>query len=920
MRTRSETSLATTDWGDVAPRDGGAADVLLRVVDWGLIGVICVAPFFFGGRHDVGRLVLVSLVAVTAAAWFARQAIVPSAVWPRSLVYGMFLLAAALLVIQIVPLPPAWVAKLSPRTPELLALWAPGGSDAARLGTWQTLSLTPHETTKSLAMLASYGLLFVVVAGRIQGVADARRLLNCVAASAVLMAAFGIVHYFTTDGRFFWFYAYPHRSASQSMSGAFINRNHFAHFLVLGIGPLVAWLLVVTSRHGHSALDEKAPTTATRRIAGLGLAAALVLVTLGVLGSRSRGGAVVLLVAGAVLVAIYMYRRIVDSRFLYGVIGLAVVVVGLLSLYGYNHVVQRLDDLTEGSIDEIDQDGIRRKVWSANIESIKAGWLTGSGAGSHREICPVYLKDSLTKEYSYAENGYLQVATETGVGGVILLSVAIGIGGSWCLVCLRHARERAEICLFGGAAAGLAASAVHSFVDFVWYIPACMSVTMVLAGCVLRLSQLARAAGCDAAGGRVLRRGRWVELAAAAILIGAWSVQTYIGPAVSAIHWDRYRRTSIADGEISQESFAQFAAGQGFASNEARRMLSQTMLRQLHRALEWDPHFARAHMQLADRYLAEFELRVSGSANVLDVRQIGDAARSSSFASEEELHAWLNRAFGADVDLLLRAHDHARRAVELCPLQGGAYLHLADLAFLELGRRPAMRAYVDQALRLRPCDRNVLADAGVQALLLGEVERAFACWSKCFNTPGPHQQRIIYRLVVSGMPSGELLMKLQPDWRTLREIWGQYRKSRPPEELADILSYAADQTRREASHSGRVRSAYIWYWQSNMYAEVGRHDEALGCLEHAYSRDSRQYPIRYALAKALLAAGRFAEAEPHVRWCLARRPADKSLNEALPKISKHRLAQREAVHPAEKRPTHVGRSINSSRGATPAQK
>jgi tetratricopeptide (TPR) repeat protein len=447
----------------------------------------------------------------------------------------------------------------------------------------------------------------------------------------------------------------------------------------------------------------------------------------------------------------------------------------------------------------------------------------------------------------------------------------------------------------------LAASAAHCVVDFVWYIPACMSVTILLAGCVLRLSQLATASIGQADGGegrceRVLRRGRWVELAAAAILVGAWTVHTYVGPALAAVHWDRYRRASIADEEISQESFAQFAAGRGVASNELRRTLSQTMLRQLHAALNWDPNFARAHKQLADRYMAEFELRVSGSANVLDVRQIGDTARSSSFATVEELRAWLNRAFGPDVSLLLQAHAHARRSVELSPLQGGAYLHLADLAFLELGSHAAMRAYVDQALRLRPCDRGVLADAGVQALLMGEIERAFDCWSKCFNTPGSHQHRIIYRLVVSGMPANELLMKLRPDWRTLREIWAQYRKSGRPEDLAAILPYAAKETQSEAADPSGLEAVYVWFWLSDLYADVGRRDEALVCLERSYASDPRKYPIRHRLAKALLDAGRFAEAEPHVRWCLARRPADKMLRQALAEISKQRLARRESVN------------------------
>jgi tetratricopeptide (TPR) repeat protein len=520
------------------------------------------------------------------------------------------------------------------------------------------------------------------------------------------------------------------------------------------------------------------------------------------------------------------------------------------------------------------------------------------------------LHETFVKEYTHAENGYLQVATETGVVGVALLVLAISMCGWWMLGCLRHARQHEHVFLFGAAAAGLVASAAHSVVDFVWYIPACMSVTIVLAACVLRLSQLVRSSDGQARGGRTLHRGRWLELAVASILIGAWSIHTYFGPAIAAVHWDQYRRAAVADTRISQQAFAEFSSGKAFAPSGDRQALSQAMLRRLQAAVYWDPHFARAHKQLADRYLAEFALRVSEAANVLDVRQIRDVAIASSFPSEGALQEWLDRAFGPDVELLRQAHVHARRAVELCPLQGGAYMHLADLAFLELGTHSTVEAYVDQALRLRPYDRNVLADAGVQALVLGEPARAIDVWSRCFNTPGSHQQRIVYRLVASGMPASEFLARLRPDWQTLRSIWAQYRTTGRPQDLSDILLYAENETRRAAAESNRNKLAAVLFWQSNLYSEVGRREESLACLERANGCNPRSFAIRYGLAKALMDAGRFAEAEPHVRWCLARRPADKALNAALPIISKYRLAQRAPVSSMQ----------NSQSAGVPAEK
>jgi tetratricopeptide (TPR) repeat protein len=134
---------------------------------------------------------------------------------------------------------------------------------------------------------------------------------------------------------------------------------------------------------------------------------------------------------------------------------------------------------------------------------------------------------------------------------------------------------------------------------------------------------------------------------------------------------------------------------------------------------------------------------------------------------------------------------------------------------------------------------------------------------------------------------------MQPDWQTLREIWSQYLQLGNQEDLDAILSYASEETQHETEQPTGIPPAYIWYWQSTLYADVGRADDALRCLRHAHAIDSRQYFIRHALAISLKAAGQLTEAEPHYRWCLARRPEDKNLNLAVSEISKERLAQRQ---------------------------
>jgi O-antigen ligase/tetratricopeptide (TPR) repeat protein len=912
---RTPVKPLTANWRRVSPRsDRGclsdrAAEYLLRAVDAGLASVICIAPFFFGGRHDLGRLLLVLIIGATAAAWFARQAIGATTKWRRTGMDAIFLIAAAWLLFQITPLPPTWIERLAPRTTELLPMWS---GENAPLGHWQTVSFTPHETAKSLAMLIAYGLLFAVVAQRIGDSADVRRLLRWIAIASALMAGFGLLQYFMSNGRFFWFYEHPFRSTAQYVTGSFINRNHFASFLVLGIGPLAGWLLGVLRDVDPTSSRKPFLLVDRERVVAMALAAALALIVFAVLCSLSRGGAIAMVVAATVFLGVCLCRKLLDARYLYGLFLFGVAIVGLLSCYGHDRVARRLDDFAGGSMDSVDYDDGRRKIWAANVDAFRAAWVTGAGAGSHREIYPIYMPETHLHEYTHAENGYLQIATETGVVGVGLLISTIGMCAAWCLNCLRFLSAPRDLLCFGGCAAGLVASAVHSTFDFVWYIPACMSVTVILAACTMRLSQLAvgrTAESLNSPGGQDCRphgsatigtiprigRARWLEIAAAAVLLGGWMVHTYFGPAIAAIHWDRYLRASVADCVLSRRQLTQFMTGKPSVPSKTRQALSDVMLDELRSTVRWDPRHASAHARLADRLMADFELRAAGGANAMDVTQIREAALNSAFMSPAGRREWLERAFGDASRRLYEALEHAHYAVSLCPLRGDAYLYLADVCFLEGASREAVKAYVDQGLQVRPYDKSVLFRAGRQELFLGEPMAALDHWSKCFHTPGGHREEIVYRLVASGMPASEFIAKFRPNWPSLRDIWASYRDRGSQRDREALVAYAAKVTARQISEEEAIRPESIWYWQAMMYADAGRAAGALACLERAHDLNPRQFHVRFALQKALLSAKRYAEAESHVRWCMARRPADKSLTAALMKITKHRYAERGSV-------------------------
>lgn len=865
--------------------DRAAAELLLAV-DAGLATTFCLAPFVFGGRHDLGRLVFVAVVALTSIAWFLRQSLLPQAAWTRTWAYAHFALAAATLGLQLAPLPPDWLAHVSPRTAELLPFWSAGASPSD-FGHWNTLTFTPRETTLSLAMLVSYTLLFVVLCQRIASLRDVQRLLNTIAVAAVVMATFGLVQFFTSNGRFFWFYVHPFRTTDLYAMGSFTNRNHFASFLVLGVGPLVRWLVVSlrTLPGGHGRRPE--PASSTAWLQPTAILAGLVVVLLAILLSFSRGGAMALAAAALTISALYWRWKLIDSKYLGGLTAVALLMLGLLSLYGYEQVTNRLDDFVSGSVDTLDRGDGRRKVWAANLSAIEQGGLFGSGAGSHLAINPVYLTEPTTQYYTHAENGYLQIATENGFVGIALLALALVLVGSWCLTGFLRIRDAAGQLAFGAAAAGIAASLVHSFVDFVWYIPACLSVTIGLAAATLRLAQFAAPAESQARVIRVLPRGRWIECTALATLAAAWTVHAFVGPGIAAIHWERYQRDVVARSRIFRDPSLPNAKAPTPSELAILGPLDDALERHLRDTLDWDPTFARAHLRLAARYIQRFESAQLDADNVLTPTQIRDAAFSARFASIEAQRDWLRRAFGPNIDWLARAEAHARHAIQRSPLEGDGYIFLANLGFLA-GDPPArVAACIAQAERVRPYDGEVAYEAGKQALVDGDLEAAMRYFARCFATPGLHQLRIV-GLLAGRVPASVFVEELHPDWLTLRTIWAIYRDQKLQDDLRALVVYAAQVTERDAAKRS-FQPALLWLYQAQMYADLQQRDEALACLNQSYMLNPHLYDVRRLLGFTLQTAGRYAEAEPHLRWCLARRPDDKALTAAVVELSKQRV-------------------------------
>jgi len=872
MRSFAGTIDMRTD-GPSAPGDRAGHNLLLWMVDAALAGVLLVAPLFMGGRHPLGEFVFVLLAVIAASAWLLRQCrMSESAIWTWSKAEWVLLLGAALLVVQIVPLPEPLLQYLSPRSSQILPLWNADADAPLALGSWQQISLTPYVTRGSLVLYLAYCLLFLVAVQRLQRLEDVEKLLRCLSVAAVLLAAVGLLQYLAGNGKFLWIYEHPYRGTSEAVKGPLINKNHFAHLMALGLAPLL-WIvqdaLARQSSTSTAAFDQRRSTLDQLRLMGALIALALVLFA--GLMTLSRGGAVAMLVAALVSIGAFARRSLIDKKFVVLTAGLFLVVGAALLIHGLDRVSDRLDDYASGSLDELDRKAGRRTIWAADSHAVRDFWRLGTGAGSHRDVYPMYFSGSFDVEMTHAENGYLQVAMETGLPGLILLLVGLAVCVRWCAVALRSTGSGRTFACAAVVTAGLAASALHSVIDFVWYIPACMSFAVVLAACGCRLAQLRQAAVPP----RKRLSPKWSYAALSVVaLVGSWMVTHALCAAMASPHWDRYLAYSLHGAAQDEDGSAHAAA-----------------LVDLNEIVGWTPDDPRAHVRLAGVCLRRFDQLQRKSPNAMALTQIRDAALASRFGSRAALDTWLERAVGEPRAYLDKALWHVRRGLALCPLQGEAYLYLGELCFLEGLGDEAKAALVSQALTVRPSSPRVLLAAGNEAALAGKMEEAVRHWKRAFHGGTEERRQLVRVLVANRVPVDFALTSFDPDLAGLRELYDQYVPVAPPETLGPLLDRYAQAAEADASRIGNESAAAMWVVARQIHIKRGDTLRAQLCLQHALTADPANYEVHYLLGLQLSEAGRMEEAEQHLTWCQMRKPSDVRLAQKLEAVTKARISR-----------------------------
>ncbi|MBX3438842.1 MAG: O-antigen ligase family protein, partial [Planctomycetaceae bacterium] len=792
--------------------------ILLWCVDLGLFAAVFVLPFVMGGRQAIGEMTLVVIACWTTLTWLLLNGMRSTAHWRLTALDPILIAGVILCVLQTSSLPSAWMDALSPHLGRLLPLWRAEGAAAFVSGPWTTVSLVPAATRSSSCCVASIVMLFIVAVQRIDTISDARRMMRAIAVAATGMAVFGSIQFLLGNGRFFWVYEHPFTHTRDYAKGAFTNPNHFANYLAMSVPILLAWYALPNASTARR-IKNPYPSLQERLTERSGTAAliGLCLVSVGILLSQSRGGLVTACIGAITTLVLLLRARLLSFRTASTIGGIALAALGSLTLFG-SHIEslieQNFHELVSGDMQQLDRGEARQKIWAAAVEGISDYTLLGTGLSTHREVYWTYFDHpEIDGEYSHAENGPLQLTLETGFVGLGLAAAAVLIVAFWCVHGLWKTSTPDAAALLAAIAGALSVNVVHSITDFVWYVPACMTVVAFLAACASRLNRMAtpqRLVPHPPAS--VWSRSRGVIAALGVLLISAWMVEVKRPSLAAESFWFDYIRMVKGTKDLED----------AFDRDELQRHKLATVMA----AADADPSDCRIQLRAASAALTLFHDGRKAQGGAMSLANIREAARASEWESQQQLQDWLSKpGVIGDRTHLEDAWRRTQRALAECPLLAEGYIRLGELAWIQGATQRQEDALLVQALRVRPYAPLVHFAVGREAWLRGKETAAMEHWNRAFAHDVEYQQLII-KMLSDSVPAQFFVDHFSPDTAALSRIREAYRNAADPESFQSVSRLLAERLSADAAAAVHHQSVNLWRKAHEVYLELGEKEGA----------------------------------------------------------------------------------------------
>lgn len=272
------------------------------------------------------------------------------------------------------------------------------------------------------------------------------------------------------------------------------------------------------------------------------------------------------------------------------------------------------------------------------------------------------------------------------------------------------------------------------------------------------------------------------------------------------------------------------------------------------------PAHTQAWTDLAFCKLEHFGLTRRIAGERISLNDIRQTVEQTSFESAEARTEWLEKITGDSFQDLTQAMNAALQAVMVNPCAGSAWCVLAATSFLKTQDSGLPQACIDQALRVRPHEGQVLFEAANQAEMNGDKKRAMQLRQQCFAECPSERGRVLNVLLpmVSGVDACELL---QPDVAGLRSIDGLWSRSSSKEDMKPVKEQRLAKVYEAAQHVQGTTQSNLLYEAAIIERTLGNTENAAATITAALGANPNNYQMRLVHIDLALATGDTATAK-----------------------------------------------------------
>lgn len=811
-----------------------------KVIEWLLISLLAFMPLALGARSAWSEEVVIALSGAIVICFLLKNVFYSShsIIWTWAYVpVGLFLLIATL---QLVPLPAQLASIVSPNTMALRKELLGDLPNADALLKSMPLSFYPNATKHDLRLVLSVAAVFVVVVNVFRHPDQIKRLLMAIALIGGIIAAVALAQDLFGNGKIYWFISSPH---SHTLSGPFINHNHYGQFMNLSIGAALAWLCV--ELHNRFTAKKVTPSVVYEYLASDSakplwlLVAVMALGTATVFLSLTRGGMLSALIASAFVTLLLSSRASLKGR---GWI-MAVVALGafVCVLYiGFDAVYNRLATLRDFQGYEN-----RWQILKDLTASYKQFPIWGTGLGTHRVVYPMFKHIDSAALYTHAENEYAQVMEETGLVGLITLIIFGAI--IWSSFAKNIRSAKLPICsAVYGLGFGLLTILIHSLSDYGQHVLANAFLSVIFCALLLLLAQQRKNQHRNIQIAPSSRgfRGLYTVVSLGVCGIWVWALISANNTRIAEACW---AKTLDIEKHIMENDWKGTNA-------EYADLISNAEA-----ALEHQPNNVKYQY-----WCNVYRWR--------SISQVRDPDTGVAIISEDSMPTVY--------DIVAEFH----KVCTLCPTYGPPYSVVGQIEKFILNDNAGIEK-IRKGFRLAPSDPITCFVAGRLDVLEGKTQDCIAKFEKAVQLDGSLFKDVI-EIYINQLSRPHLAISAAGD---------NYKRLTYVANVLDDMLYhdLADQTREkirallEARCTEPGTPGWVFARLGNIYSKQGNNETAAECYRQALAREYGQVYWRLELAKLLVKTDKIPEALYEAKMCLQLRPQLKAAKRFVADLSVH---------------------------------